>query len=260
MRIKLASYARSHVHCPQTSHYPPPPPDGTLPKAFPQDYDAILPLKLDIDVDIRERLIHQGEPVDPDLLRRVLANHTGRAGYLLAVLHRPGGLRYDLDGQPAGEVDALARSEAVRLLGEHQRRQKETATRHRQHRALEKQQQATKAARIAERSDEPPKSSAVARKTSATACETWNGKPPRNAPEKPRNGANAAADGDLSEAASARRKANPAFAGFFRRALGLYVWGLASSAASGAGAGVWVRKGRPRGRRVRVVPAASTLN
>ena len=122
-----------------------------FPKAFPQDYDAILPLKLDIDVDIRERLIHQGEPVDPDLLRRVLANHTGRAGYLLAVLHRPGGLRYDLDGQPAGEVDALARSEAVRLLGEHQRRQKETATRHRQHRALEKQQQATKAARIAER-------------------------------------------------------------------------------------------------------------
>ena len=81
----------------------------------------------------------------------MLANHTGRAGYLLALPHRPGGLRYDLDGKPAGEVDALARGEAVRLLGEHQQRQKDVSTRHRQHRALEKQQQAAKAARIAER-------------------------------------------------------------------------------------------------------------
>ncbi len=122
-----------------------------FPKAFPKDYDAILPLKLDIDVDIRERLIQQGEPVDPDLLRRVLANHTGRAGYLLALIHRRDGRRHDLDGKPAGEVDALARSEAVRLLGEHQKRQKEGSTRHRQHQALEKQQQRAKAERIAER-------------------------------------------------------------------------------------------------------------
>ena len=122
-----------------------------FPKAFPQDYDAILPLKLDIDVDIRERLIQQGAPVDPDLLRRVLANHVGRAGYLLALIHRRDGRRFDLDGKPAGEVDALARSEAVRLLGEHQKRQKEAATRHRHHQALEKQQQAAKAKRIAER-------------------------------------------------------------------------------------------------------------
>ena len=122
-----------------------------FPQAFPKDYDAILPLKLGIETDILLRLAEAGEPVDPDLLRRVLANHTGRAGYLLALLHRPDGRRYDLDGNPAGEVDALARSEAVRLLGEHQQRQREASARHRQHQALEKQQQRAKAERIAER-------------------------------------------------------------------------------------------------------------
>ena len=122
-----------------------------FPKAFPKDYDAILPLKLDIDADLRERLIALGEPVDPDLLRRVLANHVGRAGYLLALIHRRDGRRYDLDGNPAGEVDALARSAAVRRLSEHQKRQREASARHRQHQALEQQQQRAKAARIAER-------------------------------------------------------------------------------------------------------------
>ena len=122
-----------------------------FPEAFPKNYDDLLPLKLDIDADIRERLIARGEPVDPDLLRRVLANHVGRAGYLLALIHRRDGRRFDLDGKPAGEVDALARSEAVRLLGEHQKRQKEAATRHRHHQALEKQQRRAKAERIAER-------------------------------------------------------------------------------------------------------------
>ena len=122
-----------------------------FPKAFPKDYDAILPLKRDIDADIRARLVARGEPVDPDLLRQVLANHTGRAGYLLALIHRRDGRRFDLDGNPAGEVDALARGEAVRLLGEHQQRQQEASARRRQHQALEKQQQRAKAERIAER-------------------------------------------------------------------------------------------------------------
>ena len=122
-----------------------------FPEAFPKDYDDLLPLKLDIDADIRERLIGLGEPVDPDLLRRVLANHVGRAGYLLALIHRRDGRRYDLDGNPAGEVDALARGEAVRLLGEHQRRQRDDSARHRQHKATEKQQRRAKAERIAER-------------------------------------------------------------------------------------------------------------
>ena len=122
-----------------------------FPQAFPKDYDAILPLKLDIDADLRERLIALGEPVDPDLLRRVLANHVGRAGYLLALIHRCDGRRYDLDGNPVGEVNALARSEAVRRLGEHQQRQREASARHRQHKALEQHQQRAKAERIAER-------------------------------------------------------------------------------------------------------------
>ena len=72
-------------------------------------------------------------------------------GYLLALLHRRDNQRYDLDGKPAGEVDALARSEAVRLLGAHQKRQKDASTRHRKQRTLEKQGQRAKAERIAER-------------------------------------------------------------------------------------------------------------
>ena len=49
-----------------------------FPQAFPKDYDAILPLKLDIDADIRERLIALGDPVEPDRLCRVLATDAGR--------------------------------------------------------------------------------------------------------------------------------------------------------------------------------------
>jgi sRNA-binding protein len=122
-----------------------------FPKAFPKDYDAILPLKLGIEADILMRLAEVSEPVDPNRLHRVLANHVGRAGYLLALIHRRDGRRYDLDGNPAGEVDALARSEAVRLLSEHQKRQRDASTRHRQHKALEKQQQRARAERVAER-------------------------------------------------------------------------------------------------------------
>jgi len=122
-----------------------------FPQAFPKDYDAIVPLKRDIDADIRARLLASGEPVDPDLLRRVLANHVGRAGYLLALIHRRDGRRHDLDGNPAGEVDAQARSEAVRRLGEHQQRQQEAAARHRQHQALEQQRRRAQAERIAAR-------------------------------------------------------------------------------------------------------------
>ena len=122
-----------------------------FPEAFPARYDALLPLKLDIERDILARLVALGEPAEADLLRKVLANHVGRAGYLLSLLHRPGHRRYDLDGNPAGEVDAAARSEAVRLLGEHQKRQQAASRRHRANKALEKKQQAAKAARVAER-------------------------------------------------------------------------------------------------------------
>ncbi|MBS1224450.1 MAG: ProQ/FINO family [Proteobacteria bacterium] len=87
-------------------------------------YEVQYEQSIGIEADILMRLAEVGEPVDSDLVRRVLANHVGRAGYLLALIHRRDGWRYDLDGKPAGEVDALARSEAVRLLGEHQKRQR----------------------------------------------------------------------------------------------------------------------------------------
>ena len=121
-----------------------------FPCAFPRDYDDLLPLKLDIDADLRARLIAQGEPVDPDLLRRVLANHTGRAGYLLALLHRRDGRRIDLDGHPTGVVDEAARTEATRRLAALQQRQQAAAEQRRRRRALEKHQQQAKAERRAE--------------------------------------------------------------------------------------------------------------
>ena len=152
-----------------------------FPKAFPKDYDAILPLKLDIDVDIRERLIQQGEPVDPDLLRRVLANHVGRAGYLLALIHRRDGRRYDLDGKAGGRGGRPGSKRG----GPFARRASEAAER----RTLlatgstgagETTADAPRPHGSPNESGEPPKSSAVARRTSATGCATWSEKPPRS--------------------------------------------------------------------------------
>ena len=83
-----------------------------FPHAFPKDYDALRPLKLGIHADI----FHRWPEVDPVLLRRALANHTRRDGYLLALLHHRGDRRYDLDGQPVGTVTPEERAEAARLL------------------------------------------------------------------------------------------------------------------------------------------------
>ena len=68
-------------------------------------YEVQYEQSIGIEADILMRLAEVGEPVDSDLVRRVLANHVGRAGYLLALIHRRDGWRYDLDGKPAGEVD-----------------------------------------------------------------------------------------------------------------------------------------------------------
>ena len=65
-----------------------------FPNAFPKNYDAIRPLKLGIHAD----LIARAPDLDPVLLRRALANHTQRDGYLLALVHGRGDHRYDLDG------------------------------------------------------------------------------------------------------------------------------------------------------------------
>ena len=69
-----------------------------FPEAFPKDYDAIRPLKLGIHAD----LIARAPDLDPVLLRRALANHASRDGYLLALIHGRGDRRYDLDGHPVG--------------------------------------------------------------------------------------------------------------------------------------------------------------
>ena len=68
-----------------------------FPNAFPKDYDAIRPLKINVYAD----LIARAPDLDPILLRRALANHAQRDGYLLALIHGRGDRRYDLDGRPA---------------------------------------------------------------------------------------------------------------------------------------------------------------
>jgi sRNA-binding protein len=126
-----------------------------FPCAFPKDYDDLLPLKLDIDADLRARLIAQGEPVDPDRLRRVLANHTGRAGYLLALLHRRDGRRFDLDGHPTGVVDEAARTEATRRLAALQQRQQAAAEQRRRREENERNRPAQRE-RLAQAVATPP--------------------------------------------------------------------------------------------------------
>ena len=104
-----------------------------FPQAFPKDYDAIRPLKIDIHTDLIRRL----PDFDHTLLRRALANHTRRDGYLLALLHHRGDRRYDLDGQPVGTVTVEERAEAARLLEASTRRGQDKAARVRTHKELE---------------------------------------------------------------------------------------------------------------------------
>ena len=57
-----------------------------FPLAFPQHYDDLRPLKIGILADLIERL----PGFDLTALRRALANHASRDGYLLALLHGRG--------------------------------------------------------------------------------------------------------------------------------------------------------------------------
>lgn len=68
--------------------------------AFPKNYDDFRSLKIGILAGVIARL----PDVDPTALRRALANHTRRDGYLLVLIHGPGDRRYDLEGQPASTV------------------------------------------------------------------------------------------------------------------------------------------------------------
>jgi translation initiation factor IF-2 len=71
------------------------------------------------------------------LLRRALANHTRRDGYLLALLHHRGDRRYDLDGQPVGTVTPEERAEAARCLEASTQRGQAQAEQIRLHQARE---------------------------------------------------------------------------------------------------------------------------
>ena len=104
-----------------------------FPRAFPKDYDAIRPLKTGIHADLIKLL----PEVDPALLRRVLANHTRRDGYLLALVHGRGDRRYDLDGRPAGDVTPEEREEALKRLAASTKRGQDRAARVREHQARE---------------------------------------------------------------------------------------------------------------------------
>ena len=106
-----------------------------FPLAFPQDYDAIRPLKVGILADVIARM----PGFDPVLLRRALANHTRRDGYLLALLHGRGDRRYDLDGQPVGIVTPEERAEALKRLEASAKRGQDKAERVRVHREREEQ-------------------------------------------------------------------------------------------------------------------------
>ena len=127
-----------------------------FPKAFPKDYDAIRPLKIGILADAIARM----PGFDPVVLRRALANHTSRDGYLLALIHGRGDRRYDLDGQPAGAVtpeeraEALQRLEASTKRGQNKaarvREHKEREEKRRQQREIERRNREAKAARKAE--------------------------------------------------------------------------------------------------------------
>ena len=104
-----------------------------FPKAFPKDYDAIRPLKL----DVRAELIARAPDLDPVLLRRALANHAQRDGYLLALIHGRGDRRYDLDGNPAGSVTSEEREEAQKRFDASTKRGQDRAERVRTHKERE---------------------------------------------------------------------------------------------------------------------------
>ncbi len=127
-----------------------------FPLAFPKHYDDLRPLKIGILADMIARL----PDADPTALRRALANHTSRDGYLLALIHGRGDRRYDLNGQPAGTVTPEERAEAQKRLdastkrgqdqAERVRTHKEQEEKRRQQREIERKNREAKAARKAE--------------------------------------------------------------------------------------------------------------
>lgn len=104
-----------------------------FPNAFPKNYDDLIPLKTGIYTDLVERL----PDVNATVLRRVLANHTSRHGYLLALIHHRGDGRYNLDGVAVGTVTPEERAEAIQRLAAATQRDQAKIEQIRMHRAQE---------------------------------------------------------------------------------------------------------------------------
>lgn len=102
-------------------------------------FRGCLPLALGIHTSVRERM----PDVDPGALRAALKNHTASTRYLKAL--QTGKERFDLDGQPVGEVTAEQREFASTTLRERfrkaaERRQADEAARRAAHAEQEAQQ------------------------------------------------------------------------------------------------------------------------
>ena len=82
-----------------------------FPKAFPAHPQAIRPLKIGIDQDIR-----QACPEIDVKLRQVLGGHTHRYSYLKTLAR--GGQRINLDGNPVAAITAEACAQAQQQLKE----------------------------------------------------------------------------------------------------------------------------------------------
>lgn len=126
-----------------------------FPKAFPKDYDQLIPLKTGIYTDLVERL----PEVNATLLRRALANHTSRHGYLLALIHHKGDGRYNVDGVAVGTVTPEERAHATQHLAaatergqakaQNIRTHQEREEKRRRQREIERKNREAKAARRA---------------------------------------------------------------------------------------------------------------
>ncbi len=124
-----------------------------FPAAFPAEDTAIEPLPIGIHQTLHERLIQLGYSVDPGIIQQVLAGQTGRVEYLEALVK--GDRRIDLDGNPAGPVDELAKVSAARKLDAMRQRQEEKAKRRQQWEAATAARQEERARRLAETQANP---------------------------------------------------------------------------------------------------------
>ena len=107
----LLSFAMTSIPSTAPAQAEPPPADCAeqLKARFPALFGSgFKPLKLRIQADIQERA---PGVFAKQALSAFLRRHTGRTGYLVAMTRSPH--RFDLDGQPSGEVSAEHRQAAA---------------------------------------------------------------------------------------------------------------------------------------------------